>query len=149
MGALSALPIIAAGNACCCLWVISGGAVAAYVLQQHQQVAVTQGDAALAGLLAGIVGAFVYLLLSIPITFLLAPIQQQVMQRILENGDQMPSAVRDYLSIAAGPWVQLVVGFMFMLVAGCVFSTLGGVLGSLFFRKDMAPRGADVPPPSA
>jgi hypothetical protein len=31
MGVLSALPIIAVGNVCCCLWVISGGAIAAIV----------------------------------------------------------------------------------------------------------------------
>ena len=32
MGVLSALPIISAGNACCCLWVVSGGVIAAYLL---------------------------------------------------------------------------------------------------------------------
>ena len=31
MGVLSALPLISALNACCCLWVVSGGLVAAYV----------------------------------------------------------------------------------------------------------------------
>ena len=29
MGVLSALPLISAGNFCCCMWVISGGLVAA------------------------------------------------------------------------------------------------------------------------
>src|SRR5438477_7737459 len=72
MGALSALPIIAAGN-CCCLWLVSGGAVAAYVLQQNQETSITPGDGALAGLLAGLVGAVVYLVLSVPITLLMAP----------------------------------------------------------------------------
>ena len=52
MGVLSALPIVAVGNFCCCLWVVCGGAVAAYVLQQNQQMPVTPGDAALAGLLS-------------------------------------------------------------------------------------------------
>ena len=47
---------------------MSGGAVAAYVLQQNQEAPITPGDGALAGLLAGIVGAFIYLVLSIPIT---------------------------------------------------------------------------------
>ena len=36
MGVLSALPLVAAGNLCCCLWVVSGGAIAAYLLQQNQ-----------------------------------------------------------------------------------------------------------------
>ncbi len=59
MGVLSALPIISAGNLCCCLWVVSGGAVAAYILQQNQPTPLTPGDGAVIGLLAGIVGAFV------------------------------------------------------------------------------------------
>jgi hypothetical protein len=33
MGVLSGLPIIAAGNICCCMWVLSGGFVASYLLQ--------------------------------------------------------------------------------------------------------------------
>ena len=59
MGVLSALPIITAGNVCCCLWVVSGGVVAAYLLQQNQTTPITPGDGALVGLLAGLVGALV------------------------------------------------------------------------------------------
>ena len=44
MGVLSALPIISAGNLCCCLWIISGGLVAAYVLQQNQPTPITPAD---------------------------------------------------------------------------------------------------------
>ena len=51
MGVLSALPIIAAGNLCCCLWVVSGGAIAAYLLQQSQATPIEPGDGALVGLL--------------------------------------------------------------------------------------------------
>ena len=79
MGVLSALPIISAGNLCCCLWIISGGLVAAYVLQQNQPTPITPGDGALVGLLAGLAGAGIYLVLSIPITFLVAPLQRQVL----------------------------------------------------------------------
>ena len=67
MGVLSALPIIAVGNVCCCLWVISGGVVAAYVLQQGQPQPITPADGAFVGFLAGLLGAFVYLVISVPI----------------------------------------------------------------------------------
>ena len=59
MGVLSALPLVAAGN-CCCLWVISGGAIAAYLLQQNQTAPLTPADGALVGLLAGLIGAIVH-----------------------------------------------------------------------------------------
>ena len=147
VGVLSALPIISAGNLCCCLWVVSGGAVAAYVLQQSQPMAITQGDGAFAGLLAGIAGAFVYLALSIPITFLIAPMQREIMQRIGENAGRVPPEFREYLSVATGPGVQLTVGFLFMLVVGSIFSTLGGLLGAVLVRKQLPPGTVDITPP--
>ena len=41
IGVLSTLPIINIGNLCCCRWVISGGALAAYLLQQNQPEPIT------------------------------------------------------------------------------------------------------------
>ena len=68
MGVLSALPLIGpAGNACCCLWVLSGGLIAAYVLQQNTAIAITPGDGVLVGLLAGLIGAVVHTAISIPL----------------------------------------------------------------------------------
>jgi len=32
LGILSALPIVSAANLCCCLWVVAGGVLAAYLL---------------------------------------------------------------------------------------------------------------------
>src|SRR6266496_5768116 len=65
MGVLSALPIVSVANACCCLWIVSGGLIAAYVLQQNQTGPITPGDGALVGLLAGLCGALVKVVLSI------------------------------------------------------------------------------------
>ena len=50
MGVLSALPLISAGNLCCCLWIICGGVVAAYMLQQNSETPITQSDGALVGM---------------------------------------------------------------------------------------------------
>src|SRR5438128_10465269 len=84
MGVLSALPIISAGNACCCLWVVSGGVVAAYLFQQNRTTPVTPGDGALVGLLAGLVGALVRTVVAIPIDLLVAPMEQAMLQRFLD-----------------------------------------------------------------
>jgi hypothetical protein len=147
-GTLSALPIISAGNACCCLWVVCGGAVAAYVLQQNQPAAITPGDGALAGLAAGVVGAVVYLLLSIPITILVQPFERAMMDRILQNAGGMPPEFRDYVGTYASGALQVVVGFMFMLFVGSLFSTIGGVAGAAIFQKRLPPGTIDVPPQS-
>ena len=94
MGVLSALPdhrrratsAAASGSS-------SGGVVAAYVLQQNQPAPITPGDGALVGLLAGLVGAVVHLVLSIPIDILVAPMERAMVQRIVEHAGTMPPEV--------------------------------------------------------
>jgi thiamine transporter ThiT len=145
MGVLSVLPFISAGNLCCCLWVISGGVVAAYLLQQNQEMPVTPADGALVGLLAGVLGAFVYLILSIPLTFLLAPMQRQAIEQLIDSGT-LPPEFRDYLAAYVGGVLGIVIQFLVTLVAGVVFSTLGGFAGAVIFRKPPSPPGPiDLP----
>jgi hypothetical protein len=144
MGALSALPIISAGNLCCCLWVICGGLIAAYVLDQNEPAAIPPADGALVGLLAGIVGAFVYLVISIPVSILIAPMERAMMERVIESG-RVPPEFRDYIGSYVGGPMQVLVGFIFMLCAGAVFSTLGGLLGSFIFKKPIPPGTLDIP----
>jgi hypothetical protein len=143
VGVLSALPVISIGN-CCCLWVVGGGAVAAYVLQQNQQTPITAGDGAIAGLLAGLVGAFVYLVLSIPISLLMAPMERVIMDRVIQSGD-VPPEFQQFLAGYRGGAFRLITGFAFMLVAGAIFSTLGGLLGVAIFKKSLPPGTIDAP----
>jgi hypothetical protein len=145
LGTLSALPFIYIGNACCCLWMVSGGAVAAYVLQQNQETSITPGDGALAGLLAGIVGAFIYLILSIPIDILMAPMERAMLERIMSNAGSVPPEFRNYVGTNIGTALRVTFGFFFTLVCGCIFSTLGGLLGAVLFKKQMHGIAHDVP----
>jgi hypothetical protein len=143
-GVLSALPIVAAGNLCCCLWVISGGVVAAYVLQQRETTPITPADGALAGLLAGILGAFVYLVIAIPINILIAPIEREMMNRFVEQLGSLPPEFRDYATrSAAFSTVMIVVDFVVRIFIGAIFSTIGGLLGAMMFVKKRPP---DTPP---
>ncbi len=145
MGVLTALPIISGGNLCCCLWVVSGGVVAAYMLQQAQPTPITTGDGALAGLAAGVVGAFVYHILSIPISFLIAPMERLMMQRLFERMANMPPEFREFATSYAAGGLRLMLGFVFWLCMGVIFSTVGGLLGGAIFRKPLPPTAPDVP----
>jgi hypothetical protein len=147
IGVLSVLPIVSAGN-CCCLWVVSGGLVAAYLLQQRQSTPITQGDGALVGLMAGLTGAFVYVILKIPMDLVMAPMERELFRRILENANNMPPEARRLLENYGGPGVR-VIGFVFFLFAGAIFSTLGGLLGAVMFRKPQPPVAPDGPPSPA
>ncbi|MBZ5555687.1 MAG: DUF5518 domain-containing protein [Acidobacteriia bacterium] len=155
MGVLSALPLIYLGNICCCLWVVSGGVVAAYVLQQNQSGPITPGDGALAGLLAGLVGACVHLVLAIPIDILMAPLERAMAERFLDLAGTMSPEMRDMVDRMSGRNVEFsigiilirrVLGFMFMLFVGAIFSTLGGLLGAALFKKPALPATVDVAP---
>jgi hypothetical protein len=144
MGVLSALPLINTLNLCCCLWVVSGGVVAAYVFQQNQAVPMTAGEGALCGFLAGIAGAIIMFILSIPIGLIVAPMERAMVQRALGMSGGMPPELRRLLEsysesrteigVIGQVMVRLFGLFVFLMV-GVVFSTLGGLLGTALFRK--------------
>jgi uncharacterized membrane protein YedE/YeeE len=151
IGVLSALPIVSAGNLCCCLWILAGGALAAYLLQQNQPAPLAVGDGAIVGLFAGLVGAVVQTILSIPILLAFGPMQGRFMRSILENAD-IPPEMRPALdNLAAGgafSVVHLIVSFFFMIVVGAIFGTLGGMLGATIFKRNLPPAAPPpVPPP--
>jgi hypothetical protein len=148
LGVLSALPIVNMGNACCCLWVLAGGAVAAYLLQNNQSAPVTAGDGAAVGFLAGVVGAIVWQVVAIPVTVLMGPIQARMLDRLLNTGD-LPDNVRPVFEAlrqnAGFSIVRFVIGSMFTLVISVIFSTLGGLAGAALFRKKVPPLPPDLP----
>jgi hypothetical protein len=155
MGVLSALPLISAGNICCCLWVVCGGAIAAYLYQQNLSGPITPGDGALVGLLAGLIGAVVQFAVSIPIGILVAPMERAFMQRALEIAGTMPPEMRDMIERYGNTDTQLGIGFMIVrriaalivwLFVGGVFSTIGGLVGAMIFQKKNPPGVIDIPP---
>jgi hypothetical protein len=147
---LSALPVVNLGNVCCCLWVICGGVLGAYLDQQNDPRPITAGRGALTGLLSGVIGSFVWLVTSVVVNLALAPIQRRLADDFVRNARDLPPEVRTMLeSLGANPTIGLVFGFVVMLFAGAIFATLGGVLGAAFFRNDVPPAlgGPGEPPP--
>jgi hypothetical protein len=155
-GVLSALPIVYAGNACCCLWVVTGGVTAAYLFQQNRAEPIAPGDGAVVGLLAGLVGAVVHLVLSIPIDIMMAPIERSIALRLVDMAGNLPNmrdTIEEFGRRSAGAGLGLIlirriVVFMFMLVIGSIFSTIGGLIGAAIFRKSSPPGTIDVPSPA-
>jgi hypothetical protein len=142
IGILSALPIVNAGNCCCCLWVLAGGALAAYLRQQQTPYQIPSSEGALVGLMAGFIGGVVASLLSIPMAMLTGPFQERMMDRILSANPDIPIEIRDALQRAAAGSAMRVAGMLLNVVVDLVFGTLGGLLGAAVFKKKTAP-----PPP--
>jgi ABC-type phosphate transport system permease subunit len=143
IGVLSALPVINLAN-CCCAWIMFGGGVAAYLMQQNHQEPITIGDGAIAGLLAGLVGAFVWLIASVPIGFAMAPFQSEMAGEVLRNSRDLPPEFRRLIEeMSGGPTIGigLLIGFFVMLIVSTLFGMLGGLFGALMFRKNPPPVG--------
>ena len=155
LGVMSALPLIGPiGNACCCLWVVAGGVVGAYLLQANRSTAITPADGLLVGLLAGVIGAAVHTAISIPLDLLLGPAERAMAQRFLEMA---PPEVRDAFERYGGGdrefsgaffVVGHIVGLMFWACVGAIFGSIGGVLGAAIFKKRPPPGTIDVIPSS-
>jgi hypothetical protein len=149
IGILSALPIVSWGN-CCCLWILGGGVLAAYLDQQNDPRPITVGRGAFAGFAAGILGAVIWLVVSLALEVVLAPVRERVVAEVLRIARDMPPDARAALeSVGTSSTLGLAFNFVVMLCAGGIFATLGGVLGASFFRNDVPPAlgGPIAPPP--
>jgi hypothetical protein len=150
IGVLSALPIVGAANCCCCLWIVSGGALASYLEVQQKNRSLTSGEGAAIGALAGVIGAFVWLPIAIMISIVLGPFQQAFLEQIARNASDMPPEAREILENmgGGGGWAANLLMFFPMLVIGALFAALGGVLSAAYFKKDVPPAlGGDWIPP--
>lgn len=144
IGVLSALPVINLAN-CCCAWILFGGGLAAYLMQQQRPVPISTGDGALVGLMAGAIGAVVWTVVSIPLSAMMLGFETDMLENVLSNANDMPPEARAFLeSLRSGPvrGAAAVVGFFITLCVCSVFGMVGGLFGALFFKTSVPP-----PPP--
>ncbi len=136
IGVLSALPLVSAGN-CCCLWIVGGGVIAAWVMQANHPAPISLVDGAIAGVLAGVVGALVYVVASVLVSFTLGPVLGDLSERLIER--QSSPEMRELFERFSGTGIGLAVGFVLHLFLGIVFATLGGLVGAAIFRRQAPP----------
>jgi hypothetical protein len=150
IGVLSALPIVNAGNCCCCLWVLVGGALAAYLRQQNNPYQIDAAEGAIVGLMAGVIGGVVYSVLSIPFQMLAGPFQQQWMDRMMSDNPDITPEMREFFVRMTTSSGLRVIGMLISVVIYSVFGTLGGLIGAAMFKKNLPPPPPpgtiDVPP---
>lgn len=137
IGVLSLLPFVSAANLCCCLWVVVGGALTAYLQQQSTPVPIESGEAALSGLMAGAIGGVVYIL---GMTLLLSSADvgaaiESSLRGALEQNPQIPAETLALLQrVLSGRNLVIVIGVV-TLPMYAIFSMLGSLLGLTIFRK--------------
>jgi len=150
MGILSVIPFVNAGNLCCCLWAWVGGAIAAKLLVDGSAQPVTVQEGAKIGLYAGALGAFIRIVIGLPIELVTLPYMLEAMGNAAQSLDnsqllEFVQAMKDEMSGRSlgsqilGMIPGTLIGAMFLLG----FTVLGGMVGVKLFEK----RQNQVPPP--
>jgi hypothetical protein len=152
-GALAAVPYLNIVNFCtCCSMVVVAGFVASYLYSKRCREAGAEfrpGTGALVGLITGaffalattVVGAIFTLAIGKPeiVWFMdaMSEFVQQMPDVPPEALDRLDEAREEATSGAGALGVfDIVSGFLFWVVAGAVFSTLGGLIGGAAFKVE-------------
>ncbi|HXT70132.1 MAG TPA: hypothetical protein VN700_10285 [Vicinamibacterales bacterium] len=140
IGVLSSLPIVNAANMCCCLWVVAGGVLATYLLQQNTPTPVATGEAAIQGLIAGALGGLIYCLVQFAIvSFFAGPDVLAQIRAELTKNTEIPPEMRDRILGFMNGRNLVLLGLFVTLPIYSVFSMAGSFLGLAFFRKKLPP----------
>ena len=145
IGVLSALPFVSSLNACCCVWVIAGGVLTSYLLQERSVAPITAGDGAVTGLVAGAIGAVIAGVLGIAFALMQGMAGPEALDQI-PQGDLPPEVGRIFDRLRElPPSVWYIAPFFIFLVIFPIFGMLGGLLGVAIFKKRVPPAAPPTP----
>ncbi|MEO8483171.1 MAG: hypothetical protein ABI634_13245 [Acidobacteriota bacterium] len=143
IGILSALPIVGAANACCCLWVVVGGVLTVYLQKQAHPDSLEVTDAILGGLVAGAIGALVHVLANaVLFSFASDRVVDQI-RNAFDQNPQLPPEIRDRMDdLLSRPNASALMAVAFAAISlpiYAIFSMLGALLGFAMFRNPKKP----------
>ena len=145
-GVLSVIPFVSAANLCCCLWAVLGGMLATYLYVKNSPTPAGAGDGAVLGVIAGAVGAVIYVVLGIPIALAMGPTMRNMIVSLMENVDpRQAELMRQQFEAQGNAIAPLIIQALVIAALIFVFAILGGLLGIPIFEKR---KGAPPPPPS-
>lgn len=149
-GVLSSIPVIDAGNLCCCLWVLLGGVIAARMLvKRSPYLPITTGEGAEVGALAGVVSAGIVLVIGVPIGLLLSSTSTESLNQIADSiGSpafreatlQVADMMRDH------PLLFALLSWFIRSIIMIAFATVGGMMGVAMFEKRKGQQPPSPPP---
>jgi hypothetical protein len=144
VGLLSAIPFVNILNLCCCLWAVLGGVLASYLYIKASPTPAKVGDGAVVGLLAGVVGAAIYVVIGIPLSILIGATMITFLSRLIESTN--PQQAEMMREMQAGQTIiSAIIRGIILAILLVVFSTIGGLLGVPIFEKRKG--AAETPPP--
>ncbi len=150
LGFFSGIPILNCLNCACCLMVIGGGLVSAYIyLRNYPQSLpqVTYGEGALLGILTGLCGTVFWSFIHFFITFIkgLMGMRMAGMESLREaiSSPGVPPEVRELLENIFENYVfsdsltpiLLIFTVIMIAVVSVLFATIGSIVGVALFQK--------------
>jgi hypothetical protein len=161
LGVTSALPIIEWFNCVCCLLLMGGGVLASFIYVRDNPIGVTYGDGALLGLFTGLIGAIVWTVVEIPLTYFQLKFGMGMediaeLEELLSDPDIPPFLQEFIVSIlnsgAISPFLIFFTLFTHLVLA-VIFATIGGIIGVALFQRgnqvgSPPPTVGSTPPPA-
>lgn len=154
IGLLSGIPYVRLGNVICCLWVILGGAFAAYLYIKKSPTPVNAGEGALIGAIAGAIGMVVEIIVGLPLTILTGYPELKFLVGLMERVDPAKAeayrlqienltsfSFSEQLFYSVFSWRTLL-----SLLLTVIFALIGGLIAVPLFEKRKDNAGPPPPP---
>jgi hypothetical protein len=155
LGAVGGIPIVGMLNCACCALIIGGGFLAAYLYSNDCKL-VGAPFGAMAGATVGLIaGAFYALAHSIVGAIANVVVRamgfggdiRETIEQLEDQGVEIPLEAEPWIEFlaSASPFVLIAFGFLFLLLFGAVFSTIGGLIGGAVFKYEPPAAGPSAP----
>ena len=133
-GLLSGIPFV---NCLCCLWIIGGGILAAYLLSKDSPATLGASDGVIVGIFTGIIAAITDSLISLPFRGVSIEIFRKIMERIADFSEEIPYGWETWLERGTiGTSVSMfMLGFVISAFVFSALAALGGIIGISLFKK--------------
>ncbi len=158
-GAAAAIPPLSCLNMCCCALVIGGGFLATFLYLREAPPAPEPpyGDAAVLGLMTGVVAAFTGTVIGVPIQLITSQMGWQPdlsqLEEALDGADIPPlvlEMMEQFMSGGGLGVMAILISLVMSLVLYSIFAMIGALIGVAVLHKKQAgaaPSGYAPPPP--
>jgi len=138
-GLLSGIPLINSCNCLCCMWVILGGVVSAYILVYSARGWPTDGEGAIVGVGSGVMAGIVAGLISFLQILVMGKDKYMGQFQGSFQGQNLPPEFQQALEQWLQMWnesffVFFLLGAIFNVIIFTGFAVLGGIIGIRIFR---------------
>jgi hypothetical protein len=143
----SRTPLLNLGNCLCCLWVVLGGFLAAWMYRRSLSPAgdLTSADGALSGFLAGAFGALFGGFLQYFFAMIGLDFSSHILDEMLNSVQDMPEELAESMemirSMGAFNPVLVLLGLVSSFIVNSIFATAGGLIAASVLKKGSTPSG--------